>query len=167
MRILFMLSVALLQLSVSGCMSPPKTADEFRHNISAFIVPNMEKFEVDRPFKDVVETFRKLAPKCLDKNIQGGSSYAAVFNNWNPTLIVTDKKAELHLQRYVEKKVMRAHDDSQKGDFVLVTDITPVSGDKTGVVIYMSSARGVDDIARAIEAWARGTDTACPDLAKI
>lgn len=167
MRILFVLSAALLQLSVSGCMTPPKTADEFRHNVSAFFIPHMEKFEADRSFKSVTETFRKLVPKCLHKTIQSSSPYAPVFNNWNPSFNVTEKKAELHLRRYAEKKVMQMSDDPQKGDFVLVADITPVNADKTGVVIYLSSAKGVDDIAKALEAWARGTSTACPDLTKI
>jgi hypothetical protein len=145
-------------------MSAPKTAPEFRERVSAFIIPNMESFDVDRPFRDVAETFRTRAPECLDKTIQRSMRYGTMFDHWNPTVIVTEGKAELYVRYFKESKVMRMHDNSEKGEFAIVVDIVPAAAGKTGVTLYKSSISGVSAIVEAVRHWAGGTHTRCPDL---
>jgi hypothetical protein len=135
MRILLPLMV-LLPLILSGCAAAPKTADEFRKNVSAFIMPNIEKIEVNRPFKDVAATFEKLAPKCLDKTVQKtrGSNYKMVVN-WNPTVIAGKDRLELHLQNIHESGNIDLSKMPPKGDYVMVMDAVPLAGNKTTVTM--------------------------------
>lgn len=155
---------ALTALILSGCVAAPKTADEFRKNVSAFIMPSMETFEVNRPFKDVAATFDKLGLKCLNKTVQRSRSsrYSEVVN-WNPTVIVGKDKAELHLQSLIESGNI---DVENKGDYVMVVDAVPLPGNKTRVTMYLSMKTHIDLVVEAVKAWAAGTSTKCPDMTK-
>src|SRR5687767_4102164 len=110
-RILLLSLSVLLQFFLVGCGTMPQTAEEFRLAVPGTSFAETESFEVERPFDQVAATFKKQAPKCLDVTIQTTSqttgSYQVIVANWNPTVLVTKNKAELHLQRIFEKGVMK------------------------------------------------------------
>ncbi|MGQ0667521.1 MAG: hypothetical protein ACT4O4_10840, partial [Nitrospiraceae bacterium] len=93
---------ALSVLALSGCVSHPQTADEFRKAVPGALTAKVETFEVDRPLSQVANTFQKMGPTCLAKTIQLTSqtktSYQVIVTTYKPTVLVTAKKAELHVQ---------------------------------------------------------------------
>ncbi len=169
MKILLVALIALLQLLLSGCGTMPQTAEEFRLAVPGASFAEKESFEVDRTYKDVVAIFQKKAVKCLDVTVQTTSqtstSYQVIVANWNPTLIVKDKRTELHLQRIWEKGVVKVQAEPAKGHFVMVVDILPVSARKTRIDMYRPTM-GVDVIVRAVKNWAMNKDIGCPDMTK-
>lgn len=169
MRVLLPCVIVLLQLGLSGCGTMPQTAEEFRRMVPDASFGETETFEVDRPFKEVADTFRKMAPKCLDVTIkttsQSPGSYHVVVANYNPTVIVGKNKAELHLQRIYEKGVAMVYEEPANGHYVMVVDATPVSARKTRIDMYRPSM-GVDVLTKAIKGWATGKNVGCPDMTK-
>jgi hypothetical protein len=161
MKILLPLIVLL-----SGCTAMPKTADEFRTNVSAFIMPNMEQFEAGRSFKDVTASLQKLAPKCLDKTLQrsSGADHLRTFN-WNPTIIAGKDRTELHLQLIPENE--KNADMPPKGYYMMVVDATPLPGNKTAITLYMSMKSDMDPVIQAIKDWAGGANTNCIDMGRV
>src|SRR5712692_3131057 len=57
-------------LVLSGCISHPQSAEEFRKAVPAAFSAKVETFEVDRPFSQVASTLRKMGPNCLAKTIK-------------------------------------------------------------------------------------------------
>jgi hypothetical protein len=162
MRILLLSLIVLL----TGCTTMPKTADEFRTNVSAFIMPNMEQFEVSRPIKDVTATLQKLAPKCLDKTVQRTASadHLRTFN-WNPMVVADKDRTELHLQLIPENE--KNEDMPPKGYYMMVVDAAPAPGNKTAITLYMSMKSDLDLVIQAIKDWAGGTNTKCVDMGRV
>src|SRR5687768_587613 len=107
MRILFIPLIALFQFHLAGCAgNMPMTAQEYRLAVPGSSFAEVEKFEVNRPYDGVADTFKRMAAKCLDVTIKTSSqspgSYQVIVANWNPTVIVGRDKAEFHLQRVYE-----------------------------------------------------------------
>ena len=166
--------LALLTLFISGCVGKmPQTAEEFRLALPGAFMGKTETSEVNRPFEEVAKTFEKMAPKCLDKTVKVTSSTpgkygpvtSVMVTDYNPTVLVTKEKAELHLQEKV-KGTLKVYEEPEKGYYSMVVDATPAGANKTRLDFYYPS-RGKDVIVKAIKGWASGKNTGCPDLAKI
>src|SRR5574342_1016718 len=86
-------------LTLVGCISHPQTAEEFRKAVPGAFSAKVETFEVDRPFNQVASTFQKMGPDCLAKTIkttsQTNTSFQVIVTTYKPTVMVTEKKAEL------------------------------------------------------------------------
>src|SRR5574342_1101389 len=93
------LLVVLSLFGLAGCISHPQTAEEFRKAVPGAFSATVETFEVDRPFSQVVSTFQKMGPNCLSKTIkttsQTNTSFQVIVTTYKPTVMVTEKKAEL------------------------------------------------------------------------
>ena len=50
----------LVVLALSGCVSHPQTAEEFRKAVPAAFSAKVETIEVNRPFSQVASTFQKM-----------------------------------------------------------------------------------------------------------
>lgn len=154
-------------LLFTGCVSHPKTAQEFRVAIPDAFMAEVETIEVDRPFSEVAKTFKQKAPKCLDVRIktvsQSSTSYQVLIAQYHPTVVIGSKKAEIHLQRHYESGVMNVGEEPENGYYLLVVDAIPISKSKTKVVFYRPSM-GFDTLITAIKGWASGNNLGCPDL---
>jgi hypothetical protein len=153
MRILLISLIVLLQFTLHGCGEAPVTADSFRKS-----VPESEKesFEVNHAFDGVVGTFKRKTAECLDTTITAQSGKQKLVTRWNSAFIAAYDKAELQLRR--------AHDESEKGQLVMLVDITSSSPKRTRIEIY-KSAESPDVILRAVRKWALGKDIGgCPDI---
>ncbi len=167
------LSLAIITLSamiLSGCaMTAPMTAEEFRKSVPGAMMAKVETFEVDRSFKEVAETFQKKAPKCLNQRItttsRTNTSYQVITTKYNPTVVKTKDRVELHLQQFHERGVMYITEVPEGGYFLLVADAYPIGKNKTRVDIYRPSI-GYKNIITAIKGWASGKTKGCPDLTK-
>ena len=157
---------------LSGCGTMPQTADEFRKAIPGAFLGKFETLEVNRPFKKVARAFKKMAPKCLDKTVkatstthsQYGPRTSVMVTDYNPTVRVTKKRAELHVQEKMEGSI-KVHKEPEGGYYSLVVDATPVSKRKTRLDIYGPSI-GKKNMIKAIKGWASGKVKGCPDLTK-
>lgn len=170
MKDIVLLSVALFTIFISGCAGTmPQTAEEFRKALPGAFMGKMETFEVDRPYKDVAKTFQTMASKCLDVRIKTTSqtyqSYQVIVTKYNPTVIVTKEKAELHVQERHESGVLAVYKEPEKGHYIMVVDVTPLDKERTKIVMYRPSM-GKDVMVKAIKGWATGKNVGCPDLTK-
>jgi hypothetical protein len=93
-------------------------------------------------------------------------SYQVIVTTYKPTVLVTDKKAELHVQMHHEKGVLKVSKEPEGGYYLLVADAIPVDKNTTRVVLYRPSM-GYDVLIKAIKGWATGANQGCPDLTKI
>jgi hypothetical protein len=163
----FIMSLSVLVLS--GCVSHPQTADEFRKAVPSAFSAKVETFEVDRPFSQVSSTFQKMGPNCLAKTVkttsQTNMSYQVIVTTYKPTVVVTGKKAELHVQMHHDQGVVNVSKEPKGGYYLLVADAQPVSQTKTRIDLFRPSL-GHGVLIQAVKNWATGENIACPDLTK-
>jgi len=164
------LAISLLLVALPGCVSQhPQTAEEFRRAIPGAFMTKKESFEVSRPFREVARAFQARAPECLNVRVktvsQSSTSYQVIVAAYKPTVVVSDTRAELHVQRHYESGVMSVTQEPPGGYYLLVADASPLGKNRTRIDIYGPS-RGVDSLVGAITGWATGKSLACPDLTK-
>ena len=167
---MLLLLVILFIVFLSGCAGTmPQTANEFRKALPAAFMGKVETFDVNRPFKDVANTFQTMAPKCLDVRIKTISdtyqSHQVIVATYTPTDIVSEEKAELHVQERHEAGVLAVYKEPEKGHFLMVVDAIPLDRNRTQITMYRP-AKGHDVMVKAIKGWATGKNVGCPDLTK-
>ena len=159
-----------LALLVSACsVNYPQNAEEFRQQIPGAFMGKVQTFEAKRPFREVARTFQAKAPECLNVKVrsvsQTGTSYSNILYTYKPTVVVSDKKAEVHVQRHMDGNVIVPGKEPPGGLYLLVADAVPIDRSRTRVDIYGPS-RGADTLIRAVTGWATGENIGCPDLTK-
>ena len=159
----------LCTIWLSGCISHPQTAEEFRKAVPGAFSAKVETFEVDRPFNQVASIFQKMGPACLAKTIkttsQTNMSYQVIVTTYKPTVLVTEKKAELHVQQHHERGVVNVSKEPEGGYYLLVADAQPIDQTKTRIELYRPSM-GHGVLIQAVKNWATGENVGCPDLTK-
>lgn len=168
-KLLFTLAIAAIL--TSGCaIHHPQSAEEFRQAAPGAFMGKKETFEVNRAFKDVARTFQKKAPQCLNVRVktvsQTTTSYQVLVTKYKPTVLVSNQRAELHIQQHHESGVINVSKEPEGGYYLVVTDAYPISKNKTKIVMYRPSM-GFDVMIKAIKGWASGQNTGCPDMTKI
>jgi hypothetical protein len=156
-------------LLLSACSGLSQTADEFRAKAPISPVLTVDTYKVDRAFKDVAATFQAMAPKCLYVRVRtqstGYQSNSITVAKYTPTVLVSEKKAELHLQRHNEKGAIAVYKEPEKGFFVMVVDAIPIGAKRTKILVYRSKfvQKG---LINAIKGWASGENVGCPDFSQ-
>ena len=162
-------ALALFSLWLSGCISHPQTAEEFRQAVPRAFSAKVETFEVDRPFGQVANTFQKMGPNCLAKTIkttsQTNMSYQVIVTTYKPTVLKSAKKAELHVQFHHDQGVVTVSKEPEGGYYLLVADASPITQTKTRIDLYRPSM-GHSVLIQAVKNWATGENVGCPDLTK-
>jgi outer membrane murein-binding lipoprotein Lpp len=162
-------AAVLCTLWLSGCVSHPQTAEEFRKAVPGAFSAKVETFEVDHPFSQVASTFQRMGPNCLSKTIkttsQTTTSYQVIVTTYKPTVVVTGTKAELHVQQHHEQGVINVSKEPAGGYYVLVADALPLTPTKTRIDLYRPSI-GHSILIQAVKNWATGENVGCPDLTK-
>ncbi len=157
-------TVALL----SGCAGQPQTPDEFRTSFG-----KLQTFEVKRSFRDIAKTFQARARECLNVKVRSQTRTGGVtpmgntiemLSVYKSTVLVTDKKAELHVQRHYEG-VNMVGKEPPGGYYTFVADATPLGSATTRVDFYGHSMSG-DVLPKAVTGWATGQSLGCPDMTK-
>lgn len=162
---------AFVSLLMSGCVtSHPQNAEEFRVAVPGAFMAMTETVEVDRAFSDVSATFQKRATECLNVKVemteQSATSYHVVVTAYKPTVMVSDQRAELHVQQHHEKGVLNVTKEPEGGYYLLVADAYPIENNRTRLELFGPS-RGYDVLIRAVKGWANGENLGCPDMTKI
>ena len=162
-------AVALFSLWLSGCISHPQTAEEFRQAVPKAFSAKVETFEVDRPFGQVANTFQKMGSTCLSKTIkttsQTNMSYQVIVTTYKPTVVMSAKKTELHVQFHHDQGVVNVSKEPEGGYYLLVADASPITQTKTRIDLYRPSM-GYGVLIQAVKNWATGENVGCPDLTK-
>lgn len=170
MTVRALLFVGLQALLLSGCMvTVPMSAEEYRADYMSRTRP--ETFVVSRPFNDVVGTFRRRAPACLDVAVTTtewvGTSGSISTYTFRSTILDGSDRAELHVQQHIEATgLINPYDEPAGGYYVFVADISPVSASDTRIEMY-PPARGYEVLTDVVRGWADGAISGCPDLSKV
>jgi len=162
---------AAATLLLCGCVTQhPQNAEEVRRMAPGAFMVKVETHEVNRSLREIGATFRARAPDCLNMRVtttsQMPGSYQVIVSAYKPTVVVTDQRAELHLQRHHEKGVLAVTKEPEGGYYLMVADAYPVDAKRSRLQIIGPSI-GYDVIYRAIIGWATGKNLGCPDLASI
>lgn len=169
MRIQTISTGVLVSALLSGCVTAPQTAEEFRRAVPGTFMAKTETFEVSRPFRNVAATFRKKAPECLDVTVKTTSgtnmSYQVIVTEYRPTVVVTKERAELHVQLHHKSGVVKVSKEPSGGYYLLVADAYPVDQNRTRVQMFHPSI-GHSVLIRAVKGWATGENLGCPDMTK-
>jgi hypothetical protein len=162
----------ILITAISGCGTMPKTAEEFRRMEPGSSFVKLEQFEVNRPFRQVAKTFRERADACLrirvTTNSSGGyRSHPTTFKqDYLPTMRITKRRAELHIQQHIEgTNLVKVHKEPDGGYYLLVADAIPIGRNRTRIDLYRPTM-GNSVLNQSIRNWATGENLGCPDLAK-
>jgi len=164
-------TLAAATLLLCGCVTQhPQNAEEFRKMAPGAFMIKVETHEVNRSLREIGATFRARAPECLNMRVtttsQMPGSYQVIVSAYKPTVVVTDERAELHVQRHYEKGVLAVTKEPEGGYYLMVADAYPVDPKRSRIQI-IGPSKGYDVIYRAIMGWATGKNLGCPDLAKI
>jgi hypothetical protein len=163
--------VVLGGVLLAACVTQfPQTAEEFRQTAPGTTFIKTETFEVARNVNDVGQTFKRRAPECLNISVRTTSrtntSYQVIVAEYKPTVVVTPKRAELHVQRHYAKGVINVGQEPAGGHYLLVADAYPAGSGRTRVQVIMPSI-GHAVLLEAIKGWASGKNLGCPDMTKI
>jgi hypothetical protein len=155
---------------LAACAVPhPQNAEEFRQYVPTATFGKVQSFEARRPFRDVAKTFQAKAPECLNIAVRtvetSSTSNINVLTTYKPTVVVNEKRAELHVQRTLKGNVIVPGKPPEGGDYFLVADATPLDRNRTRVDIY-SPSMGATTLVRAVTGWATGENVGCPDMTK-
>ena len=170
MKNLNIIAAGILTLMFAGCVTHhPQTAEEFRKAVPGAFMAKVESFEVNRPFEDVALTFQKKAPECLNVRVRSTSqtnmSYQVILTRYKPTVVVAEKKVELHMQQHHEAGVLKVTKEPEGSYYLLVADAYPVGENRTQIDMYRPSM-GYGVLIEAIKGWATGKNVGCPDMTK-
>jgi len=154
---------------LAACATHPQNAEEFRQYVPTATFGKVQTFEAKRPFRDVAKTFQAKAPECLNVAVRtvetSSTSSINVLTTYKPTVVVNEKRAELHVQRTLKGNVIVPGKPPEGGDYFIVADATPLDRSRTRIDIYSPSI-GATTIVRAITGWATGENVGCPDMTK-
>ena len=172
MKTVLKITLLSMVVSLTACfisLEHPQNATEFRAGVPGAFMAKVETYEVSQPLEQVAARFKKMAPKCLDLTIkttsQTTTSYQVIVTDYNPTVIVSKDRVELHVQQDHLQGVMHVSEVPPGGYYLMVFDAIKVDANTTRIEYYGPSA-GFDSMVRAIKGWASGNNVGCPDLTK-
>ena len=163
-------TLAAVTVLLCGCVTQhPQNAEDFRKAVPGAFMAKVDTFEVNRPLREIGAAFRARAPECLNMRVtttsQTPGSYQVIVSVYKPTVVVTDQRAELHIQRHHEKGVLAVTKEPDGGYYLLVADAYPVDAKRSRIEIFGPS-KGYEVLTQAIMGWATGKNLGCPDLTK-
>lgn len=155
---------------LAGCaVQHPQNAEEFRQYVPTASFGKVQTFEANRSFREVAKTFQAKAPECLNVSVRtvemSSTSSSNILTTYKPTVLVSEKRAEIHVQRSLKGNVIVPGKPPEGGDYYLVADATPLDRNRTRIDIYSPSI-GANTLIRAVTGWATGENVGCPDLTK-
>ena len=157
---------APLAALLAGCsVQYPQNAEEFRQQIPTATFGKLQTLEAKRSYREVAKTFQAKAPECLNIAVRTTERGSSTTRTLKPTVLVSEKKTELHIQQTWSGNVIVPGKVPEGGMYYIVADATPVDRGRTRIDIYGPSM-GADTLVRAITNWATGENLGCPDMTK-
>jgi hypothetical protein len=169
MRTLAVLAMTASVAGLSGCVSHPLTAQEFRAAVPGSFSGAVEEFEVNRSVEEIGKTFERKGPECLAVTIETTSStnmsYQHYTTTYKPSVVRDADKAELHLQQH-HSNTVNVSKEPDGGYFLLVVDAERLDKKRSRITLYKPKF-GFDVLVRSVKGWATGESMGCPDMTKI
>jgi hypothetical protein len=169
MRTLAVLAMTASVAGLSGCVSHPLTAQEFRAAVPGSFSGAVEEFEVNRSVEEIGKTFERKGPECLAVTIETTSStnmsYQHYTTTYKPSVVRDAEKAELHLQQH-HSNTVNVSKEPDGGYFLLVVDAERLDNKRSRITLYKPKF-GFDVLVRSVKGWATGESMGCPDMTKI
>lgn len=166
-----LIPVLLLAAAVSGCVKPPLTPDGFRQMAPTSRFVDVQKFTVNRPYRDVARDLERRSDACLRVRVTTTSSGyqqgPMTFNqDYRPTIVTGKGRTELHIQQRVSgTNLVKVYKEPEGGNYMLIADAYPAGRNKTRVDLYHVTMGG-DLLTKTVRGWATGKIRGCPDLTK-
>ena len=165
---------AALLVALGGCamLQPPPTAEAFRREASAALLPRTGTLEVRRPLREIADAFRKKAPECLDltatATVKTITDYQEIIRTYvttyRPTVLESAQRVELHVQWRTQGEIHLSPPPA-RGAYRLIVDAYPLEGDRARLQWFAPSAAD-DFLVHAVQGWATGEDMQCPDFTR-
>lgn len=169
MKHLISISLFCSAVALSGCVSHPQNAKEFRSAVQkGAMFMTTENYALKRPYSDVVASLKKYSSKCLEVTVAsttpigGMARTATISQEYHPKLIAGKNQAEFYLQYYASAHAVSKIPEG--GYYYLVVDFIKEGKSITRVNYYGPS--GDDPMAKAVKGWASGEIRGCVDLTK-
>ena len=157
--------LAVTSVLLGGCGGAATNPEGFRQQVAGGPLGSVDRLDVDRSLRDIAATFRERASACLHVTTKryGGPAvrYTMQVWNYNPTVVATDTRVELHLRAKYEGLTL--YDQGTNGAYVLLAQATPLDARRTRLEIS-TLASGGDALRNAVIGWAKGSFPGCPDL---
>lgn len=173
MKILAWTVIALSTVLSTGCaVNNNDAAAKFRQMILDDPNGHHSSTTVSKSSGEVIKIFKNRTEPCLNREvtIRTQNKYGKILGEqtlkYNPTLLVNDPSAELHVQLLINGGGMVAGETPEKGMYILVADIVPVSEEQTRLDIYRNEYHGAARIDASIKDWVFRESLKCPDLNK-
>jgi len=166
----YLLASLIIVLFVVGCASPTihKTAREFRADTSTH---SIDTYVVNRPYRDVVRTYKKMTPRCLNVTIahhttnvkyadNGTYRYTSRVRSYKNRTEIATQKFQLGLEEYAKRGEI-----PKNGIYVLMVEAEPVSSNKTKITIRIRNwMYPPSEFVTAIKGWSSGEYIGCPSF---
>lgn len=166
---------SFLAMSLSGCISAPRTADAIVQSAKkGKMFTAKQEFEVDRSLAEVTHILKMRSHQCL----RTGISFAAagdtsggirmdkeVSRQLTPKLFASAKHTRLTVQVKATDGTKELGGMPRDGWYMLVVDAYPANHHKTRVENYYQQT-SFREVFNAIKPWLTGSKKDCPDLTK-
>ena len=164
--------IAAVLLAGCAALQPPQTAEEFRREAAAALLPKTGTIEIDRPLQEVAAAFGRMAPECLDRTETATTktitNYQEIIRTYvatyKPKVLTTPQRVELHVQWHTKGEI-HVSPPPEGGAYRLLADAYPAGGGRTRLQWFDVTA-GQDFLLDAVKGWATGQNMECPDLTK-
>lgn len=160
--------LVLLPILTVGCAQMPQNAEQYRDGIKeGGFLRKQESFVVNRSFRSVSKTVKRLSARCLNKKLVAKEDLTGKTHDegsFKSTFIAKGKKAELHVQHRVPGLNLFGSKEPKQGVYFLVIDMAKTSKNRTKVDAYYG---GVNRrTIKAVIGWIKGEHQGCPNLIK-
>jgi hypothetical protein len=97
----------------------PQTAAEFRQAVPGSMSAKHQTYEVSRSYREIGDSLRKKAEECLNVSVEvssvGHGSASHWVDHYKPTVVVGDRRTELHLQQHkVSRMLIKPHKEPDR-----------------------------------------------------
>lgn len=173
MKILLCAVIALSTVLSAGCAAKKVSisgVEAFRQSIPNDPHGHQTSMTIFKPFREVAHVVKSSATPCLDREVSrtarhsSGQAKNELTLKYNPTLVINDASAELSVQLLINGGGLAAGETPEKGMYILLADIIPVSEKQTRVTIYRNENYGAAMIEESIKDWVARKVLKCPDL---
>jgi hypothetical protein len=173
MKILVWAVIALSSVLSTGCaVTNTDAADKFRQMVLDDPNGNHSSITLRNSSGQVINIIKNRTAPCLDRTVvmTTQNKYGKILSEqtlkYNPTLVIDDSTALLTVQLLINGVGMVAGETPEKGMYVFLADIVPVSEEQTRLDIYRNEYPGAARIEDSIKDWVIRKSLKCPDLNK-
>jgi hypothetical protein len=161
--------LAVLLVSIVGCGTIPRSADEMRELYRSGPPLGGSKAErtLERPLPQVLADVRRNADKCFNVVTDHSTQSSAGFGQARLKITyrsTTTRTSDSNGELLVRMIVPHAGRQPEGGYYAVLGDLVAVSPTRTRLTVCGSSGSSWKEPLEAVFTWAAGQDRSCPQL---